>query len=257
MNNFTFLGTPEISKKTLEILKNNGYLPSLVITNPDARSGRGMRLKPSAVAIWAKENNIPVLKELDIDKIKTNLVIVVAYGKILPEEMVNKFNIINIHYSLLPKYRGASPVESAILNGDEYTGVSIQKMRFKLDSGPILAKEKVKIEDETKDILLNKLIEIGGNLLIKILPEIDRIEPREQNESQATFCKKIKKEDGLIDLRDDPIKNYNKYRAYYGWPGTYYFNSNEVRCKITKAKLENDQFIIEKIIPAGKKEISI
>ena len=160
--------------------------------------------------------------------------------------------------SLLPKYRGASPVESAILNGDMETGVTIQKMKFEMDSGPIIAQEKVNIfPDEKASELRTRLIKVGGDLLIKTLntPSASGTSPYigggwvgvEQDESQATFCKKIKKEDGLVDLNDDPIKNYNKFRAYATWPRTFFFKDGK-RIIITDAKLENNQFVIKRVI---------
>ncbi|MFA6274332.1 MAG: methionyl-tRNA formyltransferase, partial [Candidatus Paceibacterota bacterium] len=185
--------------------------------------------------------------------------------KILPENLINlpKFGSLNIHYSLLPKYRGASPVESAILNGDTETGITIQKMEFKMDSGPIVAQEKVFIHSNEKAQELRKrLIKIGGELLVKILnttPSPFGHSPlaggEKQNENKATYCKKIKKEDGLIDLNDDGIKNYNKFRAYSVWPRTYFFKDNK-RIIITDAILENGKFVIKKILPEGKKEIN-
>jgi methionyl-tRNA formyltransferase len=190
---------------------------------------------------------------------QTDINIVVAYGKIIPENILNmpKYGSINIHYSLLPKYRGASPVESAILNGDRETGVTIQKMAYKMDSGPILAQEKVMIDNTEKAPELRaRLIQIGAELLIKILPDIasGKIKQIPQNEKEATFCKKIKKEDGLIDLNDDAVKNYNKFRAYALWPRTFFFQNNK-RIIITDAILENNQLIIKKVLPEGKKEI--
>lgn len=273
--NFVFLGTPDVASETIEILKQAGFLPSLIITSPDARQGRKMILTPTPVKVWAQENNIPCIQPEKLEKemeiiIKNgsyfDLFIVVAYGKILPEEILNmpKFGSINIHYSLLPKYRGASPVESAILNGDPETGVSIQKMVYKMDAGNIIAQEKISIfPDEKASDLRKRLIELGGELLVNLLktPSL-RLESEhslfaggeEQDESQATFCKKIKKEDGLIDLNDDPEKNYNKFRAYATWPRTFFFKDGK-RIIITKARLEDNKFIIEKIIPEGGKEM--
>ena len=266
--NFVFFGTPDVASKTLEILKSNGYLPSLIVTSPDKPQGRKMTITPPPVKIWAEENNISYIQPEKIDQEFINnfssfnfeLAIVVAYGKILPENLIKlpKLGTINIHYSLLPKYRGASPVEASLLNGDTETGVSIQQMDFKLDSGPILDIEKVKIDiNDTKNILRDKLIKIGGELLCKILPEIieGKIEGKIQNENDATFCKKIKKEDGLIDPNGNAMENWNKYRAYFGWPGVYFFKDGK-RIKITKARYENGGFIIDKIIKEGGKEIS-
>jgi len=276
--NFAFFGTPDVASETLEILKENGYLPSLIVTSPDKPKGRKMLITPPPVKIWAIENNIPYIQPEKIDpqvdpqvrlvaghksdlwpEEDFDLFIVVAYGKILPENLLNlpKLGSLNIHYSLLPKYRGASPVESAILNGDIETGVTIQKMEFKMDAGPIVAQEKIFIHSNEKTPDLRKrLIKIGGELLVKTLPIYieNKIKLIPQKEIDATYCKKRKKEDGLIDLNDSPIKNYNKYRAYAIWPRTYFFKNGK-RIIVTKAKQENDEFIIEKIIPENGKEI--
>ena len=162
---------------------------------------------------------------------------------------------INIHYSLLPKYRGASPVESAILNGDKETGVTIQKMAFELDSGPIIAQEKTQIApNETAPELLKRLIKIGGDLLVKTL-QTPFATGVKQDESQATYCKKIKKEDGLVDLGAElPNVLYNKFRAYAFWPRIFFFKDNK-RIIITDAELKDGKFIIKKVLPEGKKEI--
>lgn len=269
--NFIFWGTPDVASKTLKILKENGYIPSLIITSPDKPQGRKMLITPPPVKIWAKENNIPCLQpeKLDIDftnKLKTishELSIVVAYGKIMPEEIINmpRLGSINIHYSLLPKYRGASPVESAILNGETETGVTIQKMQFKMDAGPIIAREQIEIFPKEKaPELRERLIKTGGELLVKTLKtpstsgHFHFAEEEKQDESQATFCKKIKKEDGLIALNDNAVKNYNKFRAYVAWPRTFFFQNNK-RIIITDAVLENNIFVIKKVLPEGKKEI--
>ena len=272
---FVFFGTPDVASETLEILKVNGYIPSLIITSQDKPQGRKMLLTSPPVKTWAIENNIQYLQPEKLDEEFYNklsaksyqLFIVVAYGKILPEKLLNlpKLGSINIHYSLLPKYRGASPVESAILNGDTETGITIQKMEFKMDSGPIITKELIEIlQDEKAPDLRKKLIKIGGKLLIKILPNIieNKIKLIPQNEEDATYCKKIKKEDGLIDLNDDAKINYNKFRAYAHWPRTFFFKNGK-RIIITKAHLEDNsldpargkKFVIDKIIPEGKKEI--
>ena len=270
--NFIFFGTPDVASETLEILKQSGYLPSLIITSPDAKSGRGLNISPSPVSIFANKNNIPCLKPEKLDEnfnlvvgvpsgtptTKWDLFIVVAYGKIMPEKIINmpRLGSINIHYSLLPKYRGASPVESSILNGDTETGVTIQKMAFEMDSGPILAQEKIAIlPDEKAPELRKRLIKLGGELLVRLLNTPSGWVGVKQDESQATFCKKIKKEDGLVNLEEEPPSVlYNKFRAYAHWPRTFFFKDGK-RIIITKAKLENGNFVIEKILPEGKKEI--
>lgn len=266
-NNFAFFGTPEVASDTLDILFGAGYIPKIIITSPDRRAGRGMYMTESPVSVWAKEHNIACIKPEKLDgvfieelkKYDIDLSIVIAYGKILKEDLIKipKLGTINIHYSLLPKYRGASPVEEALLRGDEVTGVSIQQMEFKLDSGPIIAKQEVSIdEDELKTDLLKKLTKIGGELLRDKLEDIfnKNISPEIQEESNASYCSKINKEDGQIGQNSNPLLDYNKYRAFHGWPGVYFFHNGK-RIKVVKAKYENDSFVIERVIPEGKKEI--
>jgi len=226
-----------------------------------------MLVTPPPVKTWAEENKIPFLQPeklnqefiLELKDKKCDVFIVVAYGKIMPEEIISmpKHGSINIHYSLLPKYRGASPVEQAVLNGDTVTGVTIQKMKFALDSGPIIAQKKIEImPDEKAPDLRKRLIKDGGKLLVQTLSDFSegKIKEVAQDETLATHSKKIKKEDGLIDLNDDAIKNYNKFRAYAAWPRTFFFK-NDKRIIITDAVLENNKFIIKKVLPEGKKEI--
>ncbi len=263
---FIFFGTPDVASKTLDILKEKGYIPNLIITSPDKPSGRGLEIHETPTALWAKENNIKCLKPEKITPEFINetkpenyeLSIVVAYGKILPEEIINKTKLgtINIHYSLLPKYRGASPLEAALLNGDKETGVSIQQMEYKLDSGGILREERINIDiNDTKEGLRKTLISLGANVLCEILPQIQNREiiQKAQDETKATFCKKIKKEDGEIELSGNAQENWNKYRAFYGWPGIFFFQNGK-RIKITEAIYENGSFIIKKVIREGKKE---
>lgn len=288
---FIFFGTPDVASETLVILKNAGYLPSLIVTSPDKPQGRKMLLTPPPVKTWAIENNIPYVQPEKITKEEVDnglrilgsrdgdgqrkfeasnfsdeqsiidFFLVVAYGKILPEEIIkaSRLGSINIHYSLLPKYRGASPVESAILAGDTVTGVSIQQMEYKMDAGPLLAEEEVEIlPTETTEDLRSRLIKIGGKLLVNILPDFieGKITPKAQEESNATFCKKIKKEDGQVDLeKESPSVLYNKFRAYNKWPRIFYFVDGK-RVIITDAALEDGKFVIKKLLPEGKKEIN-
>jgi len=264
---FIFFGTPSLVVPILEKLKVEDFIPSLVVTAPDKPKGRGLALTSPPVKIWAEKNGVEVLQpeKLDSDffyKLKTEncqLFIVVAYGKILPQEIIDlpKLGTYNVHYSLLPKYRGATPVESAILNGDKETGVSIQKMVFKLDAGPIVAEEKTAIgETETASELRERLNGIGKKLLVETMRKIvdGTAMPREQDHSQATHTKKISKEDGLIDLNGDAGINYRKYRAFYGWPGTYFF-INGKRVIIKNAILENGVFTVKRILPENGREM--
>jgi len=268
---FVFFGTPPLVIPILDELKNNGFMPSLVVTAPDRPAGRGLKLVSPPAKIWAEKNKIPVLQPEKIDnefisKLKTKnleLFIVVAYGKIFPQEIIDlpKFGTFNIHYSLLPKYRGATPVESAILNGEKETGVSIQKMAFELDSGPVVSEEKTPIgENETAPELRERLNDIGKKLLVETIPKIISGTAKEtkQEDTQATFTKKIKKEDGLIDPKGNAEENFRKYRAYFGWPGVYFFaerKGKKVRVIIKNAELKNGAFKINRVLPEGKKEI--
>ena len=267
---FIFFGTPKVASKTLDILKDNGYLPMTIITSPDKPSGRGLEMHETPVAIWAKTNNIVCLKpeKLTVEFIEnieeSDLNIVVAYGKIIPEILIRKpkLGTINIHYSLLPKWRGASPLEASLLNGDDTTGISIQQMEYKLDSGPILAEKEIDISiEKTKNEIRDELIILGANSLCDLLPKIENrsVVPISQNETKATFCKKIKKEDGEININGNQKEIWNKYRAFYGWPGVFFFTekkSRKMRIKITEAAYENNSFIIKRVVPEGKKEIS-
>ncbi len=266
-----FWGTPDFTIDFLNLLYENDYTPVIVITNPDRKSGRGMKTNSPIPKKWASEKDIKILQPETIDKNFYNelkkeeydLSIVIAYGKIIPEDIINipKFGTINVHYSNLPKYRGATPVESAILNGDLQTGISIQKMRYKLDSGPIIASEMLDIDsNDTTPILRDKLNNITKQIFIKTIDNIfnETITPKEQDETKSTFCKKIKKEDGEINFEDSSLTNYRKYKAYFGSIGTYFFlerNNKKTKIKINKASFEKNQFVIEEVTPENSRKI--
>lgn len=263
-----FFGTPYVARDTFEILYRNGIKPALVVSNPDAPRGRKHTMTQSETTQWAHTHDIPVMTPEKLDDATIGAIgeygceyaIVVAYGKILPEKLINAFpkGILNIHYSLLPKYRGASPVESALLQNETVTGVTIQKMVRELDAGDIVASKETEIcTEETTIELRARLIEIGAELLLETLPayEEDSITLTPQNDAEATHVGKIKKSDGEISLDAPSQDNWNKYRAYAQWPGTYFFK-DEKRIKITEAKLSQDgMFTILRVIPEGKKEI--
>ena len=266
-----FWGTPELTIPILNKLEEAGFLPSVIITGPDRPQGRGLVMTPPAPKDWALIRNIPILQPEKIDaefilhirNLNLDISVVVAYGKILPEEIIKipKFGTLNTHYSLLPRWRGATPVESAILAGDIQTGVCIQQMVYKLDAGAIHAQEKITIgEHENAPDLRSRLNEIGARLLTETLQSIKAgtAKPIEQDESGATRCGKIEKEDGLIDPSGDTIINDRKFRAYFGWPGSYFFvekDGKKVRVIIKDAALENNKWIIKRVVPEGKKEI--
>lgn len=267
---FAFFGTPHLAVWVLEELKNKNILPSLVVTSPDRKSGRKMELHPSAVKVWAKENNVPVQeiatfkKEGTSDFLKKeewDLFVVAAYNFILPESFLNipKYGTINVHPSLLPKLRGPSPVRSAILyDAKDAVGVTIMKLDAEVDHGPIIAQERVELREwPIKGRVLDELLfRRGGQKLAEIINDwIEvKIEQKEQNHTEATFTKKFKKEDGLINLDDDAYQNYLKFCGYDIWPRTYFINDGK-RNIITDASYENGKFVIKKIIPEGGKEI--
>lgn len=263
-NNFkyAFFGTPEIARKTLTILNESGFPPSLVVTNADKPVGRKQQLTPSPVKVWATENGISVwdtenipelLKRLQTEK--WDAFIVVAYGHILPEALINlpTHGTLNIHYSLLPRHRGASPVEAAILHGDTVTGVTIQQMVYKLDAGAIVAQSSIELEgDETTPELKEIMATMGGELLADILPEWlnQEITPEVQDESLVTKSGKFKKEDAEIRSDMDEITKWRTYRALI--ERKPYFIEHGLRTIITEATFENGKFIITEVIPEGK-----
>lgn len=264
-----FWGTPELTLPYLETLEKEGYVISAVVTLPDRPVGRKQILTKPAPKIWAEERNIPVLQpeKLDQDfaeeikKLNPDISIVVAYGKIIPESIINlpKHGTLNVHYSLLPRWRGATPVESAILAGDTETGVSIQKMVFALDAGNVIGENIIELKgNEFKEELWQTLSLRGAEILVRILPDYLKgtIKEKIQNEEEVTRAKILKKEDGLVSLKDDAVTLWRKWRAFFPWPGLFFFDEEGKRVKITEARFENGQFIIEKVIPEGKKEIS-
>lgn len=270
MAKFAYFGTPYVARDTLAALVEAGYVPEAVITSPDAPRGRGMELAPCETKAWALERGLPVLTPMAIDEpfieelssYGCECGIAVAYGKIMPQALLDAFpkGILNVHYSLLPKYRGASPVEAALWNGEEMTGVTIQQMALKLDAGDILAQREVPITTADTTLTMRpKLIQAGAELLIQTLPAFlsGTVARMPQDESRATHAGKIKKEQGQLDLSADALTNWNTYRALRESPGTYFFAEKEgkrIRVKVADARYSNGKFTILRIIPEGKPE---
>ncbi len=261
INKLFFFGTPAFSANILQGIINNKIKVSGVITGPDKKQDRGHETKPSEVAIIANQNNIPVFKPNNIDELNTilncespDLCLVIAYGMIFPANLVKKYNFINIHTSLLPKYRGPSPVQSCLLNGDTMTGVTLMKIGIGVDDGDIIHTSITQIEpNETAEGLFKKLESASIELLTEQLNIKDNWKYTEQLHKEATFTKKIKKEDGLVNLQTDTTTNiFNKFRAYYPWPGIYTFQ-NEQRIKITELKLTEEKIEIISVQKEGKK----
>ncbi len=263
-----FFGTPPFTTDFLDMLERSGYTPSLIITGPDRPVGRGMTIQSPAPKSWGDTRSIKVLQPEKLDDAffaelseeSWDLFIVVAYGKIIPERIINlpMHGTINVHYSLLPSYRGATPVESAILHGDTTTGVTIQQMVYELDAGDILATKEILIAPEDTTPMLRDRLNVEA---LALLPETlesifnGNIHPIPQDSALATTCTKITKEMGELDLEDSAELNDRKFRAYYGWPGSYFFKDGK-RIKITKAHREDGHFVIDEIIPENGKRMA-
>jgi len=230
--NIVFMGTSDYADVILKrLIEENGINITSVYTQPDKPVGRKKVMTPPPVKIRAQKADIscyqPItLKEKEIaDRIKNenpDFIIVAAYGQILPKSILDIAPCINLHASILPKYRGASPIQQALLNGDKITGVTAMLMEEGLDSGPILSWYATKIDiDDRKIDLFNRLSILAADLTIQTLKNFSKILPLKQSNVDASYSKKIKKSDGLVtfDLSSEEI--YNRFRAYEGWPGIY------------------------------------
>lgn len=265
---FTFFGTPQVSVEVLKILKEKNLIPSLIITAPDKARGRGMKMSSSPVKIWGQQNNIPikepeVIDDNFLDEISSeswNCFVVVAYGRILPKKLIDipKKGSINLHYSLLPELRGSSPVEGAIINNINPTGVTAILMDEKMDHGPILLQEAVYFEKWplSKSEVFKKLNKVGGRVLAESINlwVNDNLDEQEQKHDSATYVQMIKKEDALIDFADDPNLNYRKILAYEDNPKPYFMKDGK-RIVINKAIFKDGELKILRVTPEGKKEI--
>lgn len=271
MNTFAFFGTPALACEILDALLASGHTPTLIVTMPDRPQGRGMVMTPSPVATWAAAHHIETLKpeKLDDEFVANlrargiSLAVVVAYGKIVPQSMLDSFErgMWNIHYSLLPRWRGATPVESAILAGDTETGVCIQRMVYALDAGPIAAIERTPIApSETTPELRARLNATAARLLVSLFPALKdgSVTLTEQDATHATRCGKMVKEDG--DITDDnDATRLRKYRAYAVWPRTYFYTERagaRIRVKVAAAHGESERFVIDRVVPEGRREMS-
>jgi len=234
MINIVFMGTPDYAKMILQTLINDNDINiSLVLTQPDRPYGRKRELKPTEVKVLANEYNLKyiqpqTLKNIEvinsIKNAKPDFIIVAAYGQLLPKEILEIAPCINLHASILPKYRGASPIQQALLNGDEYSGVTAMLMDEGLDSGDILGFRYVKTKEApTKDLMFSKLAVLASSLTINVIKEFDNILPIPQINALSSKCKKIHKQDGLVDFKSAQDL-YRKYCAYYQNPHIYLEN---------------------------------
>ncbi len=291
---YVFFGSSRFSVIALDEMERAGLLPEIIVTTPDKPQGRKMIMTPNPVKEWALARKISVYDTAKLDAefvgalnkgiantlSQAPLFVVASYGKIIPQTVLDipKYGTLNIHPSLLPKYRGASPLQSAMLDDTKDTGVSIMVIDVEMDHGPIIVQENVHIDEwPTYEEFEERMAKTGAKLLVKVLPEwvSGKILATSQNHIDATFTKKIKKEDGLIDYSvikslataslADQYLAYRKIQAFHEWPQAYFqldHNSKIIRVKITEAqwsKATEDGQVrlkIEKVIPEGSKEIS-
>ena len=281
-----YMGTPHYAKEILNtLIKAEDMEVSLVLTQPDRPVGRKKVLTPPPVKVLAQEYNIKVLQpnrlrddgmfEAICDA-KPDFIIVAAFGQILPRTILDIAPCINLHASLLPQYRGASPVQQSLLNGDEKSGVTSMLMEEGLDTGDMLEKVEFMIPEEMRlHALMSQLTEDACELTLSTIRNFENITPEKQNESQATLCKKIKKSDGEVDF-EDAVLIYNKYRAFEGWPGIFASNGTKFdglalvnrenkykKCEILSFEEESiiigcsrGSLKIESLQPASKKAMS-
>ena len=234
-----FMGTPDFAEKSLEKLLAEGFLVVGAVTQPDKPKGRGHKMQFPPVKELAIKNNIPVYQpeklkngELQpvLDELCPDIIVVVAYGKILPEYILSypKYGCINVHGSLLPKYRGAAPIQWAVLNGERETGVTTMLMDKGLDTGDMLLSEKTEIgKYETSEELFDRLSVLGGEVLVKTLLNIESISPIPQNDSEATYASMIQKEMAEISWSAPAEKISNLICGMNSWPMAYTYYGGE------------------------------
>ena len=231
MKKIVYMGTPHYAKEILQTLIDDEQIEvPLVLSQPDRKAGRKGELKAPEVKVLAQEHCLKILQPERLSdegiydaivEAKPDFIVVAAFGQLLPKSILDIAPCINLHASLLPQYRGASPVQQSLLNGDEFTGITAMLMEEGLDSGPILAYRYFKIpETMLLPELMNQLSDDACSLTTEVLHGFESLAPMEQNRAIATHCKKIKKADGLVDfsLASD---FYDKYRAFEGWPGIF------------------------------------
>lgn len=253
MTRLAFMGTPLFSTLILDHLEARGILPALCVTQPDRPCGRGKKVTPSPVALWAEERGIetikpggakdPLLYEALVS-LSPDLIITAAFGLILPPDLLAlpARGCLNIHASLLPRFRGASPIQGALMAGDPVTGVSLMKMDEGLDTGPILAQATMAIPDDMDAGQLNlALADLGGRLLANSLEAYLRgdLEEKAQDDRLATLTRLLKKADGEVDFRRKAREVHNHIRAMNPWPGAFAFLEGK-RYKLLKARVCDD-----------------
>ena len=261
LKKIVFMGTPEFAVPSLEVLKNSNYKISAVYTQPASKANRGQKKVESKIELSAKKLllNIRTPRTLDneieyefIKSIQPDIGIVVAYGQIIPKRFLKlpKFGFINIHASLLPKWRGAAPIQRSIMNLDEETGISIMKIVEELDAGPIMHQDKIKINENIDNQILSKLLsQLGARSLMRAINKIEngKANYKEQNHNEATYAKKISKKEAEINWNEDAKKVLAKINGLNPNPGAWFKYKNE-RYKVWKAKIGNENGSAGKIL---------
>lgn len=264
-----FMGTPEFGLISLEALWSEGYPIKGVFTQPDKPSGRGQKMTTPPCALFAKEKKLPLfqpasLKDEDvlkqIEELKADFIITAAYGKFLPDRVLKgaQIDTINVHPSLLPKYRGAAPVNWALIRGEKETGVTIMKTIQKMDAGPIYSQQKCLIAENDNAVTLSKkLAQIGAQLLIETISLIHskKAQPIEQDESKMTLAPALKKEDGKINWNQDSEIIHNLIRGTQPWPSAYTLIDNKILkiydSSVVPEKTANEPGTIYLLSPQG------
>jgi methionyl-tRNA formyltransferase len=230
-----FMGTPEFAAVPLEFLVLNGAGVIAVYTQPDNKAGRGRTIVAPPVKTIALQYGLPIYQPANLKSaeekdnltaLKPDVIVIAAFGQILPQDILEipRYGCLNIHPSLLPRYRGVSPVPAAILNGDEFTGVSVMMLDRGVDTGPVLVQAQVSITGwDTTGSLTEKLSRIGAQLLLEVLPRLvkGQVAPQVQNNAQATYTRLIDKEAGEIDWNQPAVELWRQVRAYQPWPSSY------------------------------------
>ncbi len=258
---FVFFGTAPLAVAVLNELEREGYVPALVVASADTTKPRTKEVVFPPEKVWALARSIEIIQPEKIDdsfisKLEAaswQLFIVASYGKILPMAVLSipKGGVLNVHPSLLPRLRGPSPIRSAILNDEKETGVSVMLMDEQISDG--------EWPPHGKD-LDESLAREGGKLLAEVLPTwIDgKIDPRQQDHTKATYTKMFTKQDGWLDLYEDPYENLLKIRAFEGWPGTFTLferDGKRMRVAIIDAHMEGSSLVIDRVKPEGKTEM--
>lgn len=247
-----FMGTPDFAEESLRKLIDEGFSVVGAVTQPDKPKGRGHKMVFPPVKELALARNIPVFQPVKLkngeflsvlEELKPEIIVVVAYGRILPDYILDypEYGCINVHGSLLPKYRGAAPIQWAVLNGEEKTGVTTMLMDSGIDTGDILLMEETEIKEyETTEELFSRLAVMGGDLLVKTIENLPEIKPQKQDESRATHASMISKEMAEIDFSKSAKEVINHICGMNSWPMAYtYYNGEPV--KIISARLCDDK----------------